>query len=816
MARVATRKRPFGPQPKAEARPRRPRVNIPLFAESLDLRQSTVPQPLELRAPVPSIAIGLVDWDAAATWRIEVEVSTGAGIRRLGTIITVAPGLAADPTRNRIVAVAYCPGALGWSLQIRPVAFGTTQQPATLSVMGTQCCAGPAGVSAIEPFATPLTPTTEGILIVQTFAAAANVNGGNGLIYVVEGQSFYLWTPGDPVTPDPYVHIAGVAGPVAGNWVHQGDDLFLTPLGGTPAADDWPRFTAVLNALATHGKRLVAYEGTFQAKSKQQIASGSRLLLSPDVTIRQTLPVDGMFDSASFVALNGLVVGAPTTITVAGTRGDKTITLAAALPAGSIILVNDATNGNRQSTHTIQSIVGLVVTLDRPLPRDYPVNSIISAVASVPTNIHLDGGGALMTGTGERFVEIAFGQNCTVENFRANNTFGIPVDLLFSFDVGGHKNLFRSIDVDCGPGAITLACIALESDDDSAIEDCNANSNGGNTGIVLYDCADCDVKSSKAVGAIGTGILFTSDFNVQNATTRGCIACRAIDCTALENSGGIRIDEGSIDVQIANCSADRNTVGIQIGDGLTITRNTELVNVTTRFNSQIGLDVSVTCPGTDIVDIDVTGNGTSASTGSGIVANDFVKIRGLKSDSGNNLNLVLLVLGSNVRDVEAAAAPTPAVIWCQLSGGAAVRHDWRDVRLTLAGGAANSACIQATATLSISGSVLASNGAAGGGIYVAPTGTVRLGADNNFTGCLLPTFVNVGGVFSQGVIVSGGAGAAQAVAFPDLTANDDVVVERTVNGGAPGIMPLIVKTPGVGFTLTFAAGDTSTYQWRIV
>ena len=131
-------------------------------------------------------------------------------------------------------------------------------------------------------------------MIVPTFAAAAAVNGGNGLIYVVEGQSFYLWTPGDPTTPDPYVHIAGVAGPVVGNWVHQGEDIYLSPLGGTPAVDDWPRFVAVANALATHGKRLVAYEGTFQVKSKQLLASGVRIKLSPRVTILQSLALDAI------------------------------------------------------------------------------------------------------------------------------------------------------------------------------------------------------------------------------------------------------------------------------------------------------------------------------------------------------------------------------------------------------------------------------------------------------------------------------------------------------------------------------------------
>lgn len=67
-----------------------------------------------------------------------------------------------------------------------------------------------------------------------------------------------------------------------------------------------------------------------------------------------------------------------------------------------------------------------------------------------------------------------------------------------------------------------------------------------------------------------------------------------------------------------------------------------------------------------------------------------------------------------------------------------------------------------------------------------------------------------------GNIVSGGAGAAQAIALATIAAGDTVIVSRIVNGGAPGIAPLIVITAGVGFTLTFAGGDTSTYSWRVI
>jgi len=75
--------------------------------------------------------------------------------------------------------------------------------------------------------------------------------------------------------------------------------------------------------------------------------------------------------------------------------------------------------------------------------------------------------------------------------------------------------------------------------------------------------------------------------------------------------------------------------------------------------------------------------------------------------------------------------------------------------------------------------------------------------------------INAAGYSNVGALVSGGAGAAQDVTWPDVRAEDHITWTRTVDGGVPGVMPLCTKTAATKFTATFAAGDTSTYEWRV-
>jgi len=71
-------------------------------------------------------------------------------------------------------------------------------------------------------------------------------------------------------------------------------------------------------------------------------------------------------------------------------------------------------------------------------------------------------------------------------------------------------------------------------------------------------------------------------------------------------------------------------------------------------------------------------------------------------------------------------------------------------------------------------------------------------------------------VGGAGSLVANGLGTAQNVVLATIAAGDTIIISRTVDGGAPGIAPLIVITPATGFSLTFSVGDTSTYAWRVI
>jgi hypothetical protein len=77
-------------------------------------------------------------------------------------------------------------------------------------------------------------------------------------------------------------------------------------------------------------------------------------------------------------------------------------------------------------------------------------------------------------------------------------------------------------------------------------------------------------------------------------------------------------------------------------------------------------------------------------------------------------------------------------------------------------------------------------------------------------------FYAINVVGGAGNLVANGAGTAQAVVLVTIAAGDTVIFTRTVNGGAPGLPPLVVITAGVGFSATFGVGDTSTYAWKVI
>lgn len=121
----------------------------------------------------PSCSIAFSDGMGLARWRVDVDVQTPDGRFRLGSVETV-PSVASPP-KARIVAMAYCPGALYWYAAV--TSLGGPQTSEADVFLAVEKCCGPhavPGVVPVPPFARSLdilqildpnaAPQTSGVL----------------------------------------------------------------------------------------------------------------------------------------------------------------------------------------------------------------------------------------------------------------------------------------------------------------------------------------------------------------------------------------------------------------------------------------------------------------------------------------------------------------------------------------------------------------------------------------------------------------------------------------------------------------------------
>ena len=97
---------------------------------------------------------------SAAVWVIRVDVHVAQGKFRLGQFSTLSPAAGASPSRT--VAIANCPGAIGWSVQVSCV---TPNEIAGCTLQSSKCCVSFAGVEPVVEEAIP----GEGVTILGPF-----------------------------------------------------------------------------------------------------------------------------------------------------------------------------------------------------------------------------------------------------------------------------------------------------------------------------------------------------------------------------------------------------------------------------------------------------------------------------------------------------------------------------------------------------------------------------------------------------------------------------------------------------------------------
>jgi hypothetical protein len=254
---------------------------------------------------------------------------------------------------------------------------------------------------------------------------------------------------------------------------------------GGNGADDWPTLIATLNANAYQATvTLSPANGPFYCRtpgSSLPLASGVRLRCEPGVVIVSELVPGGAlgdylqtpwFAGPTLFGNEMAIVGIPalfaTHLTV--TSVDPACT------PGSFIKVF-STIPNVAQTHKVTAITGNVLTLDAADPVLHTWTGGASAQVIVPPQaIDLDFNGAEMTGTGDRFGEIACAYRCSARNLRITSRLGSPTAFGWSFDVGGAHNILTGFSVD--GGGLTNAGVALESNTFGTLTNCSLSAVG--------------------------------------------------------------------------------------------------------------------------------------------------------------------------------------------------------------------------------------------------------------------------------------------------------------------------------------------------
>lgn len=579
----------------------------------------------------PTIAIHVADLDPAASWSLRVWVRTvndgqSAAWTLLGALITTAPNVTLDA--DRCVGMAFCPGAIEWRIDVAPLV--PTDKATEIRISSADCCVAFPGVVAVAGQSTLAGAGTVGdyVLHFPTVASASAFTVPNGTAptaFVDELGAPFTFAPGSVTPADGFRVLAHGSG----RWMLAADAIRISPLGN--AADDWARLNAALRAMAYQG-RVVCASGTWRCKSKQVLPSGTRLEFEPGSRVVQSLTPDADPLTAAFACVQGAATATGSIIapTVAGSHA---LTVSFAPAVGLILQLIDAATGWHVQPFEVQSVTGAgpyVVTTVQAVRYGFIAGDTARSLASVPSDIEINGNGSVITGTGTRFFELSGAWRSVARDWVIDDSAGMVGDLAASLDVGSHQSRFERVRLRAG-ATRPLVGLALESATDCAIVDC-AVAGASQFGVALYDCLSCDIERTSASASTVAGIALVADGN-----GRGSVDTRLTACNAGSNAGdGFQFAYGSSGTQLTKCQASNNGA-----HGFHLTNTTAGLGgpapaILTRaavcaFTSNAGAGIW-TDAGSDlsIQGVDVSGNGTFGAHTAG-----DTRIAQLTSTSGN-------------------------------------------------------------------------------------------------------------------------------------------------------------------------------------
>lgn len=332
----------------------------------------------------------------------------------------------------------------------------------------------------------------------------------------------------------------------------------LQPLG--TGEDDWPRLRMICEAYA-YKAAVALRSGVWICKSKQSLPSGTVIVGGPGVRIKQELtygavdPFNAAFSAGPKFDPNPIRAA----LLFEPAQYSDTIQTAVAFPVGSILRVWRGNHGLLQHYFTVEDIEQLkdgdpyTIKLDRSLGARFKAGDLVESVRSVPENIVIVGNGMQISGTGDRYVELAAARHCRVSGLIADTKHGGlgPKSPAMSFDIGGYCSHFVDCQVESKDLPINSGVI-IESGCLCTIKGCQVR-HASVCGVGLYDSHLCEI--------VGCSAYWCHDgaYIGHDGTDEGCTMCEIRDGTYINCDHGVHFG-GSRESLIEDVACSDNRI----------------------------------------------------------------------------------------------------------------------------------------------------------------------------------------------------------------------------------------------------------------
>jgi hypothetical protein len=514
----------------------------------------------------------------------------------------------------------------------------------------------------------------------------------------------------------------------------------------------------------------------------------------------------GASTDAVFRAVPPAVFLATTTVAPAPSLGSNQfhVAVAAGVVPGMYAQVAFAANGFQQQILKITNVVGTLITVERPLRRAYPNGSTVNFYASVPKNIRMLGNGMQISGTCVIYINIVSGRDCQISGFRCDPISGGASDAGIGLDIGAFRSSIDDCVVDASGGTAGNKSFALIGGEECFLGRLDAF-NANVTSFGITDCIGCQFESLTGYESANGMSLASEGGPVGDTHSNLYCSFRGIDLTSC-TTVGLALGDGTAYCNFDGVTTNNNATGIQLINTALLLIGNKFSNVTSQGNSSYGVSITAGCKKTSFVNLDVSNN-----TLIGLLTADEVVVQNLIADSSATAGFVL--------DAAAAAPAIVAVDGFLIKGFAspqyaiqvnAGRCELSNGDISLSGGSIGIGALAGVV------SVHHTNIEGGGGAIglLVNGGTARIGDGFNADGATTPVNFTAGFINRAQVVINGAVPVV--IPWPDLKSTDRVELTLTIPvfAGAQ-TLAAVVRTPGVGFTVTGFAGDTSTYDWVV-